>query len=75
MRGWIAAWKADMYISVLRRHHDGSNSQGVSFPWPLYWYRLSLVVARSVVGQVDCSRNVAKSDLRQSVIAIIVFWK
>jgi hypothetical protein len=33
------------------RHHDGSNSQGVGFPWLLYWYRLSLVVARSMSGR------------------------
>jgi hypothetical protein len=72
MRGWIVAWKADMYISALLRLHDGSNSQGVSFPGRcqrLYWYRLPLVqlvvLVRSVICQVDGGRNVAKSDPRQ----------
>jgi hypothetical protein len=32
MRGWIAAWKAGTCISARVRLHDGSSSQGVSFP-------------------------------------------
>ena len=78
MRGWIAAWKVDMYISALLRLHDGSKSQGVvSFSSPVPTVVLVSpgsigCSTQCVIWQVDGSRNVAKSDPRQIVTAVIV---
>ncbi|SRR6266403_5810185 len=56
MRGWIAAWKALMYISARARLHDGSNARHDRFSSlgpTAELASLSLVIARSVMCQVN----------------------